>query len=172
MTGLVIQARLGSTRLPRKALLPIGSVTLLESCLLRLARVPADLRILATEPRSREELAPLALALGYEVFVGSEEDVLARFCGAIREYGLERIVRATGDNPFVSPEAAVALLADPETASSDYACHEGLPLGFGVEAVRAAALLTAEAESRDPYEREHVCPFLYRRLSRFRIYRP
>ncbi len=172
MTGVVLQARLGSTRLPCKALLPFGGGTLLESCLRRLSRVPADLRVLATEPGSAPELGPRAEALGWKVFVGSEEDVLARYCGAIREYRLSRVVRATGDNPFVSPEAAAALLADPRTAASDYAAHQGLPLGFGVEVVRASALLEAEAESSDPYEREHVCPFLYRRPERFRLYRP
>lgn len=172
MTGVVLQARLGSTRLPRKALLPFGSGTLLESCLRRLSRVPADLRILATAPGSAPELGPRAEALGWKVFVGSEEDVLARYCGAIREYRISRVIRATGDNPFVSPEAAESLLADPRTAASDYAAYQGLPLGFGVEAVRASALLEAEAEASDPYEREHVCPFLYRRPGRFSIYRP
>jgi spore coat polysaccharide biosynthesis protein SpsF len=172
MTGVVLQARLGSTRLPRKALLPFGDGTLLESCLRRLTRVPAELHILATEPGSAPELGPRARALGWKVFVGSEEDVLSRYCGAIREYGLSRVVRATADNPFVSPEAAKALLADPRTEASEYAAHEGLPLGFGVEVVRASALLAAESESSDPYEREHVCPFLYRRPERFRIYRP
>ncbi len=172
MTGVVLQARLGSTRLPRKALLPFGDGSLLESSLRRLSRVPADVRVLATEPRSAAELGPLAEALGWKVFVGSEDDVLGRYCGAIREFGLARVVRATGDNPFVSPEAAAELLADPETPESDYAAYRGLPLGFGVEVVRASALLAGEEESSDPYEREHVCPFLYRRPDRFRIHRP
>lgn len=172
MTGVILQARLGSTRLPRKALLPFGDGTLLESCLRRLSRVPADLRVLATEPGSAPELGPRAEALGWKVFVGSEEDVLARYCGAIREYRISRVIRATGDNPFVSPEAAESLLSDPRTAVSDYAAYQGLPLGFGVEVVRASALLEAEAESSDLYEREHVCPFLYRRPGRFSIYRP
>lgn len=172
MTGIVLQARLGSTRLPRKALLPFGEGTLLDSCLRRLSRVPADLRILATEAGSAAELGPRAEARGWRVFVGSEEDVLSRYCGAIREFRLDRVVRATGDNPFVSPEAAESLLSDPRTAGSDYAAYRDLPLGFGVEVVRASALLAAEAGSTDPYEREHVCPYLYRRPERFRIYRP
>lgn len=172
MTGVVLQARLGSTRLPRKALLPFGGGTLLDSCLRRLSRVPAEVRVLATEPRSAPELGPPAEALGWAVFVGSEEDVLSRYCGAIRAFGLSRVIRATGDNPFVSPEAAIALLEDPRTSVSDYASYAGLPLGFGVEVVRASALLAAEAEASDPYEREHVCPFLYRRPDRFAVYRP
>lgn len=172
MTGVVLQARLGSTRLPRKALLPFGEGTILDSCLRRLARVPADIFILATEPKSAPELGPRAKALGWKVFIGSEEDVLSRYCGAIREFGLSRVIRATGDNPLVSPEAAKALLSDFRTDASDYAACLGLPLGFGVEVIRASALLAADAEARDPYEREHVCPFIYRRPERFTIFRP
>lgn len=172
MTGIVLQARLGSTRLPGKALLPFGGGTLVESALRRLRSVPSDAYILATEPKSAGELGPLAARQGWVLFVGPEDDVLVRFCGAIRAHGLDRVVRATGDNPFTSPEAAAELLADPETEASDYAAYQGLPLGFGVEIVRARALLEAEAEARDPYEREHVCPFLYRRPERFRLYRP
>jgi spore coat polysaccharide biosynthesis protein SpsF len=172
MIGVVIQARLGSTRLPRKALLPFGSGTLLESALRRLARVPAAAYVLATEERSAPEFRDLAARLGFSLFIGPEDDVLARYCGAIRAFHLDVVVRATGDNPFVNPEAASALLADPQVSDADYASYQGLPLGQGVEIVKAAALLNAEAESRDPYEREHVCPFLYRRPERFRLYRP
>jgi len=172
MTGVVLQARLGSSRLPRKALLPFGGGTLVESALRRLKRIRADVYVLATEAKSAPELSPLAERFGFFLFIGPEDDVLARYCGAIREFRLDAVVRATGDNPFVSPEAASELLEDPETAEADYAAHQGMPLGFGVEVVKAAALLSAESEARDPYEREHVCPFLYRRPERFRIYRP
>ena len=172
MTGIVLQTRLGSTRLPRKALLPFGRGTLLESSMRRLRRVRADAYVLATEPKSADELEPLAQAYGFELFVGPEDDVLARYCGAIEKIGLDVVVRATGDNPFVSCEAASDLLADPLTAESDYSAYTGMPLGFGVEIVKASTLLVAGRESEDPYEREHVCPFLYRRPERFRIYTP
>lgn len=172
MTGVILQARLGSTRLPRKALLPLGGGTLLESALRRLSRVRADAYVLATEERSAPEFRDLALACGFSLFVGPEDDVLARYCLAIRAFHIDVVVRATGDNPFVSPEAASCLLEDPRTAQADYSSYQGLPLGQGVEVVKAAALLAAEAEAQDPYEREHVCPFLYRRPERFSIYRP
>lgn len=172
MTAVVLQARLGSTRLPRKALLPFGRGTLLESAMRRLRRVVADVHVLATEAKSAAELGPMAESAGFELFVGSEDDVLARYCGVLRRFGVDVVVRATGDNPFVSPEAAMELLADPETAAADFSAYSGMPLGFGVEVVKAPALLAAEAEAEDPYEREHVCPFVYRRPERFRIYQP
>ncbi|HUX39571.1 MAG TPA: NTP transferase domain-containing protein [Rectinemataceae bacterium] len=170
--GVVVQARLGSTRLARKALLPLGGATLLDMVLARLALVEADLRVLATEPTSAGELAPIARRHGFELLVGPEEDVLGRYCMVIREFGLDRVIRATGDNPLVCHEAANLLIASREGSEADYASHVGLPLGMGVESVNAAALLLAERDARDAYEREHVCPHLYNNPGRFSIDRP
>ncbi len=170
MTGIIVQARLDSTRLPRKALLPFGDTTLLGSALRRLSRVPADYRILAVDDASFQELAPVAEAAGFEIMSGPKEDVLARFELVIRAYGMERVVRATGDNPLVSPELATKLLK--ASGNADYAGYVGMPLGMGVEVVDAGALLEAAAEAEDPYEREHVCPYLYRRPEQFAIRKP
>jgi len=172
MTGLVVQARLGSTRLARKALLPLGGATMLDMVLARLSLVEADARILATEASSRKELAPIARRHGFALVIGSEEDVLSRYCKAIGEFGLDRVIRATGDNPLVCHEAANLLVARREGRETDYASYVGLPLGMGVEFVSASALLAAERESDDPLEREHVCPHLYNHPERFSIDRP
>jgi len=171
-TGLVVQARLGSTRLPRKALLPLGGATMLDMVLARLALVEAEVHILATEASSRDALAPIAARHGFELFVGPEDDVLERYRLAINEFGLERLIRATGDNPLVCHEAANLLISRHESEAADYASYVGLPLGMGVEFVSARALLAAAAASRDPYEREHVCPHLYNNPERFAIDRP
>jgi len=169
VTGIVLQARLGSTRLHRKVLLPLGGATLLDMVLDRLALVPADLRILATDAASEAELASLARDHGFEFVVGPAEDVLARYCLAIREFGLDRVLRATGDNPLVSHEAAALLIEERAASTASYSTFTGMPLGMGVELVSAAALLRAEAEAEDPAEREHVCPHLYRNPTRYAI---
>ncbi|MBN1241783.1 MAG: NTP transferase domain-containing protein [Spirochaetales bacterium] len=169
--GVILQARLDSSRLPRKALLPFGGVPMVEACMRRLSRVAASVRILACDEASARVFEPLAARAGFELVPGPKEDVLARFALAIRKFSLERVIRATADNPFVSPELA-SLASDLAVESDlDYAALEGMPLGLGVEAARAAALLAADAEAVDPYEREHVCPFLYRRPERFRVRR-
>lgn len=170
--GLVVQARLGSTRLSRKALLPLGGATLLDMVLERLSLVDADLRILATEEKSAAELGPIAERRGFELLVGPEEDVLARYCLAIRRHSLKRVLRATADNPLVCHEAANLLISRRESAEADYASYRGLPLGMGVEYVSAAALLRAGEEAESAYEREHVCPHLYDHPERFAIDRP
>ena len=170
--GIVVQARLGSTRLARKALLPLGGATLLDMVLSRLLLVEADLRVLATEPSSAGELGPIARRQGFELFVGPEDDVLGRYCMAAKEFSLDRLIRATGDNPLVCHEAANLLMASREGREADYASQVGLPLGMGVESVAVEALVRAASEAHDPYEREHVCPYLYNHPARFSIARP
>lgn len=160
-TGIVVQVRLGSTRLPGKALLPLGGASLTDQVLARLALVPGAAHILATDEASGAALAPIAARHGFDLLVGSPEDVLARYCLAIRTFGLQRVLRATGDNPLVSHEAASLLIERGNGAPADYATFTGLPLGMGVELVAASALLRAEAEAMLPNEREHVCPYLY-----------
>jgi spore coat polysaccharide biosynthesis protein SpsF len=172
MTAVVMQARMGSTRLPGKSLLPLGGSSLVEQAMARLALVPADVRVLATDEASAAALAPAARRGGFELLVGPAEDVLARYCLAIRRFGIDLVVRATGDNPLVSQELASLLLERRAAHPSDYAGFLGMPLGMGVELVGAEALLRAEAEARGPEEREHVCPYLYGSPELFRVDRP
>ncbi len=176
MTGIVLQARVGSTRLPAKALLPLGDSTLVGQAMRRLNLVPAELRVLATDEASAASLGPEAEREGFELLVGPAEDVLARYCLAIRRYGIDTLLRATGDNPLVSHELAARLLEHragrPPAARADYSSYLGMPVGMGVEVVAATALLRAEAEARQASQREHVCPYLYEHPELFSIDRP
>lgn len=176
MTAVVLQARMGSTRLPGKALLPLGDSTLIAQVMRRLSLVPADLRVLATDEASADRLGGEAARCGFDLLVGPAEDVLGRYCLAIRRYGIDLVVRATGDNPLVSHELARLLLKRRASARagqrSDYSGYLGMPTGMGVELVAAAALLRAEAETRVARDREHVCPYLYEHPRLFVIDRP
>jgi spore coat polysaccharide biosynthesis protein SpsF len=82
------------------------------------------------------------------------------------------VIRATGDNPFVFADAAAAINAEALALGADYAGYSGLPLGAGVESVSAAALLRADTEATAPFEREHVCPYLYGHPENFLLHRP
>jgi spore coat polysaccharide biosynthesis protein SpsF len=137
-----------------------------------LNRVPAALRILACPEDCVSSFAPLAAEAGFETIAGPKEDVLARFCLAIRRFDITRLVRATGDNPFVFADAAAAISAEAFALGADYAGYGGLPPGAGVEAVSAAALLRAETGAVLPREREHVCPYLYGHPELFSLHRP
>ncbi|MDR0637406.1 MAG: NTP transferase domain-containing protein [Spirochaetaceae bacterium] len=170
MTAVVVQARLDSSRLPGKALLPLGGKSLLDCVLEALRAVKADQHALACPAECVEAFAPLAEQNGFTIVTGPKDDVLARYCNAVRTLHADRVIRATGDNPFVFADAANLIHA--EASGADYAAYSGLPYGAGVESVAAEALLRAEREAALPDEREHVCPYLYGHGELFLLHRP
>ena len=171
MTGVFLQVRLDSRRLPEKALAELGGLTLLERCCQALDPILCDVKAVLTEPGSADRLRPLVESCGWEFFVGPKEDVLARFTLAAREFGVSRVVRATGDNPFVNARLATLMLNDPEAAVA-YAAWQGAPLGTGVEILQTAALVEAQLSNPTSEEKEHVAPYLYHHPERFVLYRP
>ena len=172
MTALVLQARLDSSRLPGKSLLPLGGRPLIFRVMQTLSVIPIDTKILACPEDAVSAFAPLAEEAGFSLIPGPKEDVLARYCLVIRQSGADRIVRATGDNPFVFVDAAAVINLEATALAADYACYFGIPCGTGVESLASEALLRAEKETKDPTDREHVCPYLYKHPELFRLHRP
>lgn len=172
MTALFLQCRLDSSRLPRKALLPLGGVPLIERVMMALEKVEAEPKVLLTTEDSLEELTPLGLKCGFHLFAGSKEDVLDRFLRAADHFGADQIVRATGDNPFVSAQLANRILESHRVEGADYSGFLGMPLGTGVEILEVSALRRAAVESDSPYDHEHVAPYLYNNPGKFIINRP
>ena len=159
--GIILQARLASTRLPGKALERIGSRSVLEHCLTRLMHNQDAAVVLATTTRSEDDaLDEVAERLGVPVFRGDCDDVLGRYVAAASEYRLDPIIRATGDNPVVDMDAAWRVLRAMEDTGADYVCEHGLPLGAAVEGVTYAALRRADIAADQPYDREHVTPYV------------
>jgi spore coat polysaccharide biosynthesis protein SpsF len=134
--------------------------------------VDADVHVLACPEDCAAVFSPLAKEAGFELLSGPKEDVLSRFCMAIRRFNADRVIRATGDNPFVFIDAAEAINREAEALNADYAGYAGIPPGAGVEAVKSEALLRAEREAEEPSDREHVCPYLYAHSERFFLHRP
>jgi spore coat polysaccharide biosynthesis protein SpsF len=172
MTALILQARLDSHRLYRKALLPLDGRPLISVVMEALKNVPGDLHILACPEDCFREFRALAEAGGFELVTGPKEDVLGRYAQVIRSFAPDRIIRATGDNPFVFVDAAEAIHREGTALNADYAGYSGLPYGAGVESVSAEALLRAEKEASSRIEREHVCPYLYGHPEKFLLHRP
>jgi spore coat polysaccharide biosynthesis protein SpsF len=172
MTALVLQARVDSSRLRGKSMLPLGGRPLVFRVMEALAFLPCEKKILACPADSGSDFSPLAEEAGFILLSGPKEDVLARYCLAIRKSGADRVIRATADNPFVFIDAAAALKSEAEALGADYAGYFGLPVGAGVESVASEALLRAEREAQAPEEREHVCPYLYGHPELFRLHRP
>jgi len=171
--AIILQARIDSLRLPEKSLLPLGGEGRVISRVMEsLNKVPAQLRVLACPEDSAAAFAPLADNADFTLLAGPKDDVLGRYCLALRTFGIQRVIRATGDNPFVFADAAAAINAEALALNADYAGYSGLPLGTGVESVSAAALLRAETGAVASYEREHVCPYLYAHPELFFLHRP
>ena len=170
-TVLIVQCRLSSHRLARKALLPLGGMTVLDWTLRAMRRVPADGYYVATDEASATELRPIVEQNSFSLFVGPLEDVLERFCLLIEETNADAVIRATADNPFLFYEAAEALSVEyarrKETGTCDYITWTGLPHGSGVELFDAHSLLQARALTSLPYDHEHVGPALYNHSERF-----
>ena len=170
-TVLIVQCRLSSTRLPRKALLSLGGRTIIEWVLASMRLVPVDEYYLATDYDSAPELEPIAKKCGWKFFAGSKEDVLDRFCKVIELSKADVVVRATADNPFLFYEAAEALVDEYSkrcgTEKIDYITWTGLPHGSGVEMFDAHSLLQASTQTELPYDRENVGPALYNHQDKF-----
>jgi len=169
--AVMLQVRLDSSRLPGKALLKLGDLTVIEHAMRALLLVSCDHHLLVTDQESARLLEPIADKWGFSLFAGPKDDVLKRYALAVDHLGADRVIRATGDNPLVSPFMANRLLELQIDGRWDYSGFIGPPLGTGVELLRASALLEADREATEPYEREHVSPFLYKRPDRFLIAR-
>jgi spore coat polysaccharide biosynthesis protein SpsF (cytidylyltransferase family) len=170
-TVAVVQARMGSTRLPGKVMEPIGQQPLVLWTLAALAAViELDHVVVATTSRpDDDELAAFVGDRAWEVHRGPDRDVLTRCWEAVAPSHPEVIVRATADNPFVDPLAVTSQIRRLADGGFDYVGPAGWPLGIAVEVARADSLEIAYREATDPAEREHVMPFLYTRPRRFRI---
>lgn len=163
--AIVIQARMGSTRLPGKSLAPIGGRSLLARVAERLLHQRELPVVLAgTRPTLLEDdmLCEEAEWLGLTVVRGSADDVLGRYAFAASLVGAPAIIRATADNPAVDLDAPLRTLDILLRSGADYVVDYGLPLGGTVEAMTAAALVRAAALATDAYDREHVTPFVRR----------
>jgi spore coat polysaccharide biosynthesis protein SpsF len=172
LSAVVLQARIDSSRLPGKSLMFLDGKPLIYRVMRALKNINASLHILACNEDSFSFFEPLACEAGFKIFSGPKEDVLRRYCLAIRHFGIDRVIRATGDNPFVFTDAAMAINAEALALDADYAAYSGLPSGAGVESVSAAALLRASGETASAFDREHVCPYLYNHGDIFKLHRP
>lgn len=161
----IVQARMGSTRLPDKVMRPIHGVPMIELLIRRLARSRRlDGIILATsiDPRN-EPLADHVRGMGYEVFQGSETDVLDRYYQAARPHRPDAVVRITGDCPLIDPELVDLVIGCYEAEHADYATNTMPPTypdGLDTEVFAFAALEAAMARASTPEQREHVTPFI------------
>ncbi len=170
----IVQTRIDSTRLPSKAILPFAGKPLIAHIVerLSLSRYLRKIIIATTEDSIeiiKEALSPYKHV---EFFVGSKNNVLERYYKASEEFQSKIVVRATGDNPLVCPEfldRAVEIHLD---ADADLTHYLGIPLGTGVEVIKKEALRISYKSTREPYNLEHVTPFIYKNRDSFKVVEP
>ena len=172
---VVVQARMGSSRLPGKVLMDLHGRPLLERQIERLRRsLTADAIVIATTARVHDDvIADLATTLGIGVFRGDEEDVLARYVGAAAAFNADVVVRITADCPLVDPEildsCVTRLLEDDDLDYVSNTLQRTYPRGLDVEVFTRAVLERAHGEATDQADREHVTRFVWRQPERFRL---
>lgn len=171
----IIQARMGSTRLPGKTLMDLGGKTVLDHVLDRLAFVPElDAIVLATTTNSEDDVIEAhCKQRGTTVFRGHPTDVLDRYHAAAHAQDAEVVVRITADCPLLDPTVISSVVDAACLPDTDYASNvhpQTYPDGLDAEALSSKALDAAWNEARLPSEREHVTPFVWKHPERFRLH--
>lgn len=161
----IVQARMGSTRLPNKVMKPICGIPMIELLLRRLSRCSEiDQIVVATSSEHRNlPLVDHVQKLGYVCVQGSEEDVLGRYLLAARHANADVVVRITGDCPLIDPQLVDTAIQRFKSLGVDYYSNVEEPTypdGLDVEVFSSEALERAGRETREPFDREHVTPFL------------
>lgn len=161
----IVQARMGSTRLPNKVMMPINDVPMIELLLKRLSRArKLDQIVLATSVSAANEPMVRHLRdLGYVCVQGSENDVLDRFVQAASEVAADVVVRITGDCPLVDPALVDECVDRFLSSDVDYFSNISPPTypdGLDIEVVRVDALKQAMRESTKAFDHEHVTPYV------------
>jgi len=168
----IVQARMGSTRLPNKVMKTIGGIPMIELLLTRLAKAKEiDQIIVATSIDDRNlPLVEHIRMLGYTCEQGSENDVLDRYVQSAKKHNVDVVVRITGDCPLVDPELVDEVIRSFKAANVDYFSNTNPPTypdGLDIEVCTYTALEQAHQETTEPFDREHVTPYL-RKPGKFR----
>lgn len=163
----IVQARVGSSRLPGKVLLDLGGAPVVHHVLERCQKIPGVDAVVCAVPDelASEPLEKIALRCGAIVYRGSESDVLARYLGAARATDADVILRVTSDCPLIDPEICGEVVSLREKSGAEYATNDkppSFPHGLECEAFTISALTTAADEASAPEDREHVTPWLRR----------
>ncbi len=169
MTGLIIQARTGSSRLPAKVLLDLGrGKTVLDWVIDRASLVRGvDKIIVATTTKPQDDaIERLCAARGVACFRGDEANVLKRYYDCAHAFGLDIVVRVTSDCPFLDPGIVERLLDLSAAKNADYVSLHGgakrlFAHGLDAEVIKFSALERSYQNAREPKDLEHVCTYMY-----------
>ena len=174
MTVAVIQARMGSTRLPGKVLLKVMDKTILQYVVerIRKAKNIDNIVVATTAKKEDQEIVNLVNSLGIGVYCGADEDVLDRFYQAARLFKAKDIIRITADCPLIDPQIIDDTIDCYFERGADYcsnALEETFPDGLDVSIFSFNALSNAWENAKLLSEREHVIPYIRKNPDKFKI---
>ena len=173
--GAIVQARIGSTRLPGKVLLPILGMPMLSLLLYRIKKASlVDVIIVATSDEKRDDLIAENVKNEDNVILyrGNEKDVLTRMFMAAKKNSLLHILRVTADNPFFDWKIADQLINMIKEDSYDYVANNlvpSYPYGIDLEVITYKTLAISADEAVSDFDREHVTPFIRNNDKRFKL---
>ncbi len=176
MIGLILQARINSSRLLGKILLPLKKKTMIEYQLERIKLSKSlDKVILATTNNSKDDLLVKLLGKKIKIFRGSEHNVLMRYYKAAKKYKLKTIVRCQSDCPLIDPKIIddIVKFYKKNSKKYDYVSNilkPSYPIGMHIEVFSFDSLEEAYKKSTLKIEQEHVTPYIYRRPKKFNLY--
>lgn len=169
----IVQARMGSTRLPGKVLKEVLSRPLLSYQIERMAKSKMiDELVIATTPNGNESIIELCQKENISYFIGSEKDVLERYYLAAKKFQADIVVRMTSDCPLIDAEIVDAVINMYKNNDFDYVSNTQIrtfPRGMDTEVFSFSALEKAYKEAGIEYEHEHVTPYLYLNAEKFKI---
>ena len=171
MTGIILQARMGSTRLPGKILKMFGNKTLLDHIFFRLSflKHPTPI-VLATSDLAADDLVErFCIKNNVPCFRGSESNVLERYYLCAKKYGFNNVIRMTGDNPFPDIEELDNLIDLFIATYAEYSNSFGaLPIGVGAEIFTFSALEESYIKAKEPHHLEHVNEYIQEHPEKFK----
>jgi spore coat polysaccharide biosynthesis protein SpsF len=168
----IVQARIGSTRLPGKVLMNIANKPMLWHVVDRLKRAKTlNMIVLATSIKEQDRiLVEFAEKNGMKSFAGSEDDVLDRYLRVAEKIGADIVVRVTADNPLTDPYIIDRMVTKHIEMSADYTCVNDLPLGTSAEVISIDTLKRVHELGTKPHYREHVTTFIKENPKLFDMY--
>lgn len=175
MLGIIIQARLGSTRLPGKILKPFGGSTILMFLIERLRVLKIPIVVATTTSSGDNKLCDYLVENGIEFYRGDEHNVLERFIGAATKNNFTGIVRICADSPFIDLGYLIELVRC-WSGNEDYLSYsyKGVPtilchFGAFAEVVSLAAIKRLRTEFNNPKYNEHVTYGVYKNPNHFKV---
>ena len=173
-TVAIIQARMGSTRLPGKVMKDLCGETVLARVVSRVRRSThiGEVVIATTHQPEDDHIVEECRRLAVRVFRGEVEDVLDRYYRAAKEVEGEAIVRITSDCPLIEPEVTDATIQAFLERRPDYVSnrlHRTYPRGLDTEVMTREALDRTWRQAKKPYERVHVTPYIYENADQFTV---